>query len=131
MKRCALVLMLCVFVSVLFSPLHAGAQPICDWVSMFIDGTEARANDLFRERIQGDEFTVTGSVMEVKINKNSILNFFIASCGNQAFTTFVVKNTPLNCDFRIGQRVKFVGKCMSMKKGDLRSTSKRHVLFFF
>jgi hypothetical protein len=116
---------------ILLTPSYIYAQPICSWVQRLLNETESSAEDLFRKKLQGDEFTVIGTIMDVKIGKDSLLEFYISSCNNQMLTTFLCRNTKLNSNFKIRERIKFIGKCTNMKKGALKSTGQRFVWFFF
>jgi hypothetical protein len=76
---------------VFFTAPQVEAQPICDWGSKLIKETEAGADDLFQKHLQGDEFTVIGKIMDVKIGKNSLLEFYTSSCNNRVLITFYVR----------------------------------------
>jgi RecG-like helicase len=99
---------------------------ICSYAYKIVNDTEVDARVLFREHVQGYEFTGVGEIAEIKTSKNSLLEFYIRSCNNRLIVNLFVKHTTLNTGFKIGQSVKFRGKCKDMKKSVFRDTYQKN-----
>lgn len=104
---------------------------ICSYAYKIVNATEVEARDLFKERLQGYEFTGVGEIAEIKPAKNSLLEFYIRSCNNRLIVNLFVRHTTLNTGFKIGQSVKFRGKCMDMKKSVFKDTYQKNVYILF
>jgi hypothetical protein len=117
------------FVSLLISPSYA--QNLCSYATKIVNATEVDAREIFRDRVKGYEFSGVGEIADIKPSKNSLLEFYIRSCDNRLIVNLFVKNTTLNTGFRVGQPVKFQGKCMDMKKSVFRDTYQKNVYLLF
>lgn len=120
------------FVFLIMSVYQIHAEDnICISASKLVNMTEVEAKEVFGKDLRNYHFSGSGVIRDIKGDpKDSWLDFYV-SCGNDVIINFSTKNAGLITAYKIGQPVKFSGRCIKMKKGVYSNAPQRYVKLTF